>query len=70
MALWGRMLLAVVVMLMPGGFVFLVAYLLGRTVVEQYHAAQAAAHGGEVSLRQVLATVHVRDVVQRARATL
>ena len=69
--LW-RMLLVVAVALMPGGFVLLLAYVATRTVWERWRLAQmqAQSSGTPVSIRAVLATVELKDLVRQARATL
>lgn len=70
MGLWLRMLLAMLVVLTPGGFVLLVGYVGARTLRARWQLAQAQANGSNVSLRHVLATVHLKDLVHEARAAL
>ena len=69
--LW-RMMLVAVVTLVPGAFVLLVSYLALRTMWEHWCLAQqeSQSSGVPVSFRDVLATVHVKDLVQQARAAL
>lgn len=67
---WLRMVLAVTVALMPGGFPLLLAYLSVRALWRQWKHAQARAKGGNVSVREVLSAVHFKDLVREARAAL
>ncbi|ATB26751.1 hypothetical protein [Melittangium boletus] len=69
--LW-RMVLVAVVTLVPGAFLLLVSYLATRTMWEHWRLAQqeSLTSGVPVSFREVLATVHVKDLVQQARAAL
>lgn len=67
---WLRMVLAVMVALMPGGFPLLLAWLTVRTLWRQWKQAQARANGGSVSVREVVSTVHFKDLVREARAGL
>jgi hypothetical protein len=72
MWLWLRMALAVVVVLMPGGFPVLLAYVALRTLLARWRAAQVQAHGQgrAVALKDVVATLHFRELVREARAAL
>lgn len=70
MWVWLRMVMAVVVALLPGGFPLLLAYVTTRTLRARWRMAQAQANGREVSLRDVVATLHLRDLVREARAAL
>ncbi|MBM7115323.1 hypothetical protein I3V78_17335 [Archangium primigenium] len=67
-----RMMLVAVVTVVPGAFVLLVSYLASRTMWEHWRLAQqeALVSGVPVTFRDVLATVHMKDVVQQARAAL
>jgi hypothetical protein len=67
-----RMMLVAVVTLVPGAFLLLVSYLATRTMWEHWQQAQreSLASGVPVSFREVLATVHLKELVQQARATL
>ncbi len=67
-----RMMLVAVVTVVPGAFVLLVSYLATRTMWEHWRQAQqeALVSGVPVTFRDVLATVHMKDVVQQARAAL
>lgn len=67
---WLRMVLAVTVALMPGGFPLLLTYLAVRTLWRQWKQAQAQANGGSVSVREVVSTLHFKDLVREARAAL
>jgi len=69
--LW-RMVLVAVVTLVPGAFLLLVSYLATRTMWEHWCLARRESlnSGVPVSFRDVLATVHVKDLVQQARASL
>jgi len=68
MNLWLRMLLVTAVVLTPGGFLLLVGYVAARTVRSRWLQAQAS--GQTARLRDVLASVHLKDLVQEARASL
>lgn len=66
MWVWLRMVLAVMVALMPGGFPVLLAFLAVRTLWRQWKQAQA--NGGTVTVREVVSAVHFKDLVREARA--
>ena len=70
MAWMWRMVLVAVVTVVPGAFVLLVSYLATRTLWEHWRLAQRESleSGVPVSFRDVLATVHMRELVQQARA--
>lgn len=68
MWVWIRMVLALMVLLTPGGFPALLAYVTTRTLLERWRLAQA--NGREVSFLDVVATLHFRDLVREARAAL
>ncbi|MCP3062437.1 hypothetical protein LXT21_26965 [Myxococcus sp. K38C18041901] len=69
---WMRMVMAVAVLLLPGGFPLLLAYITLRTLMSRWREAQVQAHsvGREASLRDVLATLHFKELVRDARAAL
>jgi len=62
--------MAVAVVLLPGGFPLVLAYVATRTLLARWRQAQvqAQAHGREVPLRDVLASLHFRDLVREARS--
>jgi hypothetical protein len=64
---WVRMALAVVLMLMPGGIVFLVAWALGRAYLSRFKQAAAAQDRSTGALLRALASVGVRDILKEAR---
>jgi hypothetical protein len=68
MWLWLRMVVAVVVMVMPGGFPVLLGYVTTRTLLARWRKAQAQANGGAVAFREVISSMHFRDLVREARA--
>ncbi|WNG38268.1 hypothetical protein F0U61_34795 [Archangium violaceum] len=72
MSWWVRMMLVVAVALIPGAFVLLLAYVSTRTMWERWQQAQLQAqkNGTEVSFRDVLATLELKDLVRQARAAL
>jgi len=72
MWVWLRMVLALVVALLPGGFAFLLGYVATRTLLARWRAAQVQAqtHGREASLKDVVAGLHLRELVREARAAL
>lgn len=69
---WMRMVMAVAVLLLPGGFPLLLAYVTLRTLLSRWREAQAQALqlGRAVSLRDVVATLHFKELVRDARAAL
>ncbi|XXF75564.1 hypothetical protein P2318_21175 [Myxococcaceae bacterium GXIMD 01537] len=69
---WLRMALVVVVVLSPGGFAALLTYIAVRTLWRQWKQAQEQAQvsGGSVSVRDVVGTLHFKDLVREARAAL
>jgi hypothetical protein len=69
---WIRMVMAVAVLLLPGGFPVLLAYIAVRTLRSRWRAAQHQAHsaGREASLRDVVATLHFKELVREARGAL
>lgn len=68
MWLWAKMVLTVIVALMPGGFVVLLTWALARAIRQQWLQVQARTPAGQpVALREVLASLHVRDIVRQAR---
>jgi hypothetical protein len=72
MWVWLRMLLALVVAVMPGGFAVLLGYVATRTLRARWRAARAQAQilGREASLKDVLASLQFRELVREARAAL
>ncbi|WP_224361887.1 hypothetical protein [Hyalangium versicolor] len=69
MWVWFRMVLALVVLLTPGSFPVVLAYVAARTLWSRWREAQAEANGREVSFfKDVLASLHFRDLVREARA--
>jgi len=66
MWVWLRMVLAMGVVLLPGGFPLVLAYVAGRTLLARWRQAQA--QGREVPLRDVFASLHFRDLVREARS--
>ncbi|MBZ4415918.1 hypothetical protein [Myxococcus sp. RHSTA-1-4] len=69
---WLRMVMAVAVILMPGGFPLLLVYIAVRTLRSRWHNARLEAHsnGREASLRDVVATLQLKELVREARAAL
>jgi hypothetical protein len=69
---WLRMVLAVLVALTPGGFPVLLTYIAVRALWRQWKQARARARaqGGEVSVRDVLTSLHFKDLVREARTAL
>lgn len=72
MWVWLRMVLALVLALLPGGFPVLLGYVATRTLLARWRAAQAQAqtHGREASLKDVVTGLHFRELVREARAAL
>jgi hypothetical protein len=69
MALWLRMMVTFTVLLVPGGFFLLLAYVYARTLRQRWRLAHAAASGAPVSLRDVAFSLSFKDLVAEARAT-
>lgn len=69
---WIRMVMAVAVILLPGGFPLLLAYIALRTLRSRWRAARDHAHriGREASLRDVVASLHFKELVREARGAL
>jgi hypothetical protein len=70
MWVWLRMVLALGVVLLPGGFPLVLVYVAMRTLRAKWRQAQeqAQALGRAVPLRDVLASLHFRDLVREARS--
>jgi hypothetical protein len=69
---WLKMAMAVAVVLLPGGFPLLLTYIAVRTLRTRWLNARVEArhHGREVSLRDVVASLHFKELVREARAAL
>lgn len=70
MAAWARMLVAIALVLLPGGFVVLFSYVLIRALWNAWRKASSEANGGPVQVREVLQTIHFRELVEEARHAL
>jgi hypothetical protein len=72
MWVWLRMVLALVVVVMPGGFPLVLSYVATRTLLARWRAAQlqSQVNGRGPSLKDVVASLHFRDLVREARAAL
>jgi hypothetical protein len=72
MWVWLRMALALVVALLPGAFPVLLGYVATRALLARWRAAQlqAQTHGRDVSFKDVVASLHFRELVREARAAL
>jgi hypothetical protein len=68
MAMWLRMMVAFTVLLVPGGFFLLLAYVYARAFRQRWRMAQASTPDGRVSLRNVANSLRLKDVVAEARA--
>ncbi|AEI66434.1 hypothetical protein [Corallococcus macrosporus] len=69
---WIRMVMMVAVVLLPGGFPLLLAYVSLRTLRNSWRRAQeeALSDGHQVTLREVVSTLHFKELVREARASL
>ncbi|MCY1045771.1 hypothetical protein D7Y13_03400 [Corallococcus praedator] len=67
---WLKLAMAVVVVVMPGGIPLVMAYIATRTLVERWRMAQAQARdeGRPVSVRDVVGSLHFRDLLREAKA--
>ncbi|GMT95965.1 hypothetical protein KH5H1_00840 [Corallococcus caeni] len=68
---WLKLAMAVLVVVMPGGFPLVLAYIATRTLLERWRQAQAQAReeGRPVSVvRDVVGALHFRDLIREARA--
>ena len=66
MSAWVRMVLALVLTLLPGGFVILFGYVLLRAL----HAAwvrSRLAHEGHAQVREVVSALKLRELVDSAK---
>jgi len=72
MWVWLRMVLALVVVLVPGGFPLVLSYVATKTLLARWRAAQAQSqlNGREPSLKDVVASLQFRELVREARAAL
>ncbi|ADO72892.1 hypothetical protein [Stigmatella aurantiaca] len=70
MWVWLKMVLAMAVALLPGGFPLLLAYVTTRTLRARWRVAREQAAGRAVTWRDVVATLHFKDLVREARAAL
>ena len=71
MLLWMlRMVLSVAVLVVPGGFLVLLAYVTGRVLYTRWQQAQLQANGAGIALRDVFGDLHLKDLVRQARAAL
>jgi hypothetical protein len=68
MWVWLKMVLAMAVVLLPGGFPAVLAYVATRTLLARWRQAQVQAQGRGVALRDVLASLHFRDLLREARS--
>jgi len=64
------MMAAIGLVLLPGGFVLLFGYVLGRALWSGWRKASVEANGGPVHLREVVHTLHLRELVDEARHAL
>lgn len=69
MAAWAKVALTVLVVLMPGGFVLAVAVAFARILYARWREARAHVPNRDITLRMLLADLHLRDVVRLARLT-
>jgi hypothetical protein len=70
MAAWAKMVAAVLLVLLPGGFFVLFSYVLIRALWNSWRKAAREANGGPVHMRDVLHTIHFRELVSEARHAL
>ena len=64
---WFRMALVIVLMLMPGGIVFLITWALARAYVARLKQAAAAADRSTGKMIRALASVGLRDIAREAK---
>ena len=71
MLLWMlRMVLSVAVLVVPGGFLMLLAYVTGRVLYARWQQAHVQANGAGITLRDLFGDLHLKDLVRQARAAL
>lgn len=70
MAAWARMVAAVALVLLPGGFILLFGYVVARALWTSWRKASVEANGGPVQLRDVVQTLHFRELVAEAKHAL
>jgi len=66
---WLRTFWAAVILILPGGFLLFLGYAFGRALL-QTRRAVAEAHGGDADLREVLASMRLKDVLHEVRASI
>jgi uncharacterized SAM-binding protein YcdF (DUF218 family) len=73
MWVWLRVVLALVVAVVPGGFPLVLSYVATRTLLARWRAARAQSQlsgGREPSLKDVVVSLQFRELVREARAAL
>ncbi len=66
---WIKVVWAAAVLVIPGGFLFLLAYLFARTLRQRYvRLGEDRGRGRPVHFSEVLADIHFKDVLREARA--
>ncbi len=70
MGAWVRVFWAAAVLIIPGGFALLIAYLLAKTVHQRYHRLEQdrAKVGGRIRFAELFTGIHFKDLLQEARA--
>ncbi|MGQ0507316.1 MAG: hypothetical protein ACT4TC_18580, partial [Myxococcaceae bacterium] len=68
MSAWVRVVWATAVLVIPGGFLLLMAFLFGRTVHQRYLQLIDSRQGEPISFVEVVAGIHFKDVLREARA--
>ena len=63
-----RTVMAVAVVVLPGAFVAVLAFLAFRTVRQAWLSARTRSENGSVALKDVVEGVNVRSLVREARA--
>jgi hypothetical protein len=70
MSIWLRTIWVATVLILPGGFLLFLGFLVARTVMRIRHEALAQQPGQDVRLLNLLSRVRFQDLLREARASL
>ncbi len=66
---WARTLWVATVLIVPGGFLFFLAFAFGRVLLRSKRAA-VQERGGEAHLRDIIARLSLKDVLREVRTSI